>query len=443
MAVAVPAEHDHPAIPRTFTGSARHRKLRVMAGCGAIQNDRMWEGTSNRGDKISYPYTSIQEVSGHLRRLCAEEGLDPEVSLWPDPELYLKMIAGLYEQLGDLIGGERTDNAARPGLIERLAANVPLPGTWMQVSLVNVDDPSDRVVTRWPTAQGDKAWAYSTKYPLVRVFLIGDGAENDEATMADASARQADDLRQAQYRQQAAARQATQPRPAASAPAATTSSAARPAPTGGAPTVGLPGATPPEAWACPRCHGKGKGGTAETPVIGTIFKRRNPDDGKPFFCSHSLGGCRAYLTGPDDVGDQQPASSPTAPAAGTAQPTSNPSSAPPPPPEPPAAGTLPLVTTEQRATLTTLNDALEPPWQVPADSRKDLLRLGFEGAKAELAERATLADLWASLPTDARPVGEELVALVASGTEQTRVMLQGIAEGVAADAARQNQAPQA
>lgn len=121
-----------PALP---SRNVHQRKLAVMARCGAIVPDKT--------HALKFDYLSIQTVSNHLREFCVEEGLDVQASIGEDLEL----------------------------------------------SLINADDPRDRSVTHWPIVANDKGFAYTVKFPLVRLFLIGDGDENDEADMANQPAQ--------------------------------------------------------------------------------------------------------------------------------------------------------------------------------------------------------------------------------------------------------------
>jgi hypothetical protein len=107
-----------------------------MAKCSAISPDKTHPAHG-------FKYVSIQTISDHLRTYCAEEGLDINL---------------------DVVEGE------------------------VILQLVNIDRPEDRIVSRWPVVPGDKGFAYSVKFPLIRTFLIGDGEENDEAVMATNSA---------------------------------------------------------------------------------------------------------------------------------------------------------------------------------------------------------------------------------------------------------------
>ena len=111
------------------------RKLAVMAKCGEITPDK-------KHPAHGFMYVSIQTLSNHLRKFCVEEGLDITSS----------------EADGRLV-----------------------------FTLTNVDDPSDNIISIWPVVAGDKGYAYSHKYPLMRLFLVGDGEENDEAEMATKS----------------------------------------------------------------------------------------------------------------------------------------------------------------------------------------------------------------------------------------------------------------
>jgi hypothetical protein len=116
-----------------------NRKLRVMARCSEIAPDKTHPAHK-------FQYVSIQNLSNHLRRFCAEEGLDIVTSI--------------------------TD------------------GT-VVVELINADKPDEKSVSTWPVVAGDKGFAFSIKFPLMRLFLIGDGEENDEAELASASGRAA------------------------------------------------------------------------------------------------------------------------------------------------------------------------------------------------------------------------------------------------------------
>lgn len=119
--------------------NVHQRKLAVMAKCAAIVPDGFHQ-------HHKFKFLSIQMVSNHLRAFCAEEGLD--VTPGFDPQY---------------------------------------PG-YVRIDFVNADDPADAFVAWYPEVPQDKGFAYSTKYPLVRAFLIGDGEEDDEAEMATRSA---------------------------------------------------------------------------------------------------------------------------------------------------------------------------------------------------------------------------------------------------------------
>ena len=111
------------------------RKLAVMQKCSAITPDKVH---AHHG----FPYISVQAISNHLRQFAVEEGLD------------------IIASVGDLM---------------------------TMIELVNVDQPDDRIVAHFPLVEDDKAWAYSIKFALIRLFLIGDGEEGDEAEMATRS----------------------------------------------------------------------------------------------------------------------------------------------------------------------------------------------------------------------------------------------------------------
>ena len=113
------------------------RKLAVMGRCKEISPDKTHP-------HHHFEYVSIQNVENHLREFCIAEGLDVTPSV----------------ENGDVV-----------------------------VTLTNVEKPDEQIVTRWPVVEGDKGWAYSVKYPLMRIFHVGDGEENDEKEMADKSAR--------------------------------------------------------------------------------------------------------------------------------------------------------------------------------------------------------------------------------------------------------------
>lgn len=114
------------------------RKAAVTAKVGTMVTDKVHPAHK-------FPYMSIQNVSNHVRQFCLDEGLDP---------------------------------------------NISIAGDVLVLELVNVDNPDERITSTWPLVPQDKAWSYTTKYALVRTFLIGDSEENDEATMADGHAAQ-------------------------------------------------------------------------------------------------------------------------------------------------------------------------------------------------------------------------------------------------------------
>lgn len=115
------------------------RKLAVMAKCDGIKPDAQY---GQEGGKVHFPYLSVQYISNQIRKFAVEEGLDVTCSV-----------------AGDLV----------------------------IVVMTNVDDPKEQITATWPLVPQDKAWAYSTKYALIRTFLIGDGEEGDEAENAKAS----------------------------------------------------------------------------------------------------------------------------------------------------------------------------------------------------------------------------------------------------------------
>lgn len=116
----------------TDTRNVHQRKLAVMKRCGAIVPDK--------DHALKFRYVSIQALSNHLREFCVEAGL---------------------------------------GIDVRIVDNEVI------VRLTNVDEPTDVIESTWPVMAADKGFAYSVKYPLMRTFLIGDGEENDEASMAN------------------------------------------------------------------------------------------------------------------------------------------------------------------------------------------------------------------------------------------------------------------
>ena len=129
-----------PEAPTTDARNVYQRKLAVMAKCDVIAPDSKYDAVSKQsGARIQFPYLSVQYISNQLRRFAVEEGLDITASV-----------------AGELV----------------------------IVVLTNVDVPSEQITATWPLVPNDKAWAYSTKYALIRTFLIGDGTEGDEAENA-------------------------------------------------------------------------------------------------------------------------------------------------------------------------------------------------------------------------------------------------------------------
>lgn len=124
-----------PTTPVVDKRNCYQRKAAVMRKCGAIQPDKTHPAHN-------FKYISIQAISNHLRQYCTEEGLDVNF---------------------DVIEGE------------------------VILHLVNVDNPDDRITSRWPVIQGDKAFASTVKFPLMRTFLVGDGEEDATATSSNGS----------------------------------------------------------------------------------------------------------------------------------------------------------------------------------------------------------------------------------------------------------------
>lgn len=116
------------------TRNVYQRKLAVMAKCREVKPDKK--------HSIGFEYVSIQNLSNHLRKFLVEEGLDVEF-----------------------------------GFVEGM----------LNVVLVNVDRPEDKIASSWPIVENDKGYAYTTKFPLIRMFQIGDGEEGDEADLAQKS----------------------------------------------------------------------------------------------------------------------------------------------------------------------------------------------------------------------------------------------------------------
>ena len=121
------------------TRNVYQRKLAVMRRCSAIKPDKTHP-------HHRFDYVSIQNLENHLREFCAEEGLDVQPSI-------------------------------SDGVVT--------------LTLTNADKPDEQIVSSWPVVDGDKGWAFSVKFPLVRTFHVGDGEENDEADMANKSAQAA------------------------------------------------------------------------------------------------------------------------------------------------------------------------------------------------------------------------------------------------------------
>jgi hypothetical protein len=107
------------------------RKLAVMAKCKGLKLDKTHP-------HHGFQYISIQNLEEHLREWMIEEGLD--ITPTCDP--------------------------TRPG--------------FMNFPLVNVDDPTDTIDSWWPIAEDDKGWAYTVKYPQMRIFHVGDEEEAKE-----------------------------------------------------------------------------------------------------------------------------------------------------------------------------------------------------------------------------------------------------------------------
>lgn len=144
-----------PAVSRNVW----QRKLAVMKRCGAIAPDK-------RHPHHGFDYVSIQTLENHLREFLVAEGLDVTATV--------------------------EDGS-------------------VAIWLTNVDEPTDQIVSRWPIVADDKGWAYSVKYPLMRLFHVGDGDEGDEKEMADKSARTATEQAQRTETRTSAARSVTPP----------------------------------------------------------------------------------------------------------------------------------------------------------------------------------------------------------------------------------------
>lgn len=119
---------------RDKTLNIHERKLAVMARVGEIHHDKTHP-------HHNYTYNSIDNISNAIRALFVEFGIGYEPSC--------------------------SDGV-------------------MTVRLVNVDRPDDTSTTTWPVVDDDKGFAYSTKFPLVRTFLVADSAEDDPAKSGEA-----------------------------------------------------------------------------------------------------------------------------------------------------------------------------------------------------------------------------------------------------------------
>jgi hypothetical protein len=137
----VPADAAEKVQAAAPSRNIHQRRLAVMARCKAIVPDRE--------HFQKFRYVSIQALENRLREFIVAEGLDVVTSFDLD----------------------------HPGFV--------------QVDQVNADDPDDTLRTYWPVVDGDKGWAYTVKYPLMRLFHIGDGEEGDEAEMAKKSGQTA------------------------------------------------------------------------------------------------------------------------------------------------------------------------------------------------------------------------------------------------------------
>jgi hypothetical protein len=54
------------------------------------------------------------------------------------------------------------------------------------VSLINMDNPEDREVSKWPISPDDKGWSYTAKYALMKILMVADDEEPDERTVQTA-----------------------------------------------------------------------------------------------------------------------------------------------------------------------------------------------------------------------------------------------------------------
>lgn len=190
----------------TTTKNVHQRKLAVMAKCSAIVPDKIHP-------HHKFQYVSVQTVSNHLRKFAVEEGLD--ITVAPN-------------EAGDAI----------------------------VVELTNADEPEQTITRSWPMVDGDKAWSYTSKYALIRMFLIGDGEEADEADMANASSNR------------------TRSTPATRPPAT--------------PATG----NMASGETCPKCGVK----SSVVPIPNA------PPGGKVAICKRDNGGCGALLTAEEMAG---------------------------------------------------------------------------------------------------------------------------------------------
>jgi hypothetical protein len=142
-APGAPADVPAGATAKAGAPNVYQRKLAVMKRCGGIEPDKV--------HFQKFDYISIQHLSNSLREYLIAEGLDVTTGI---------------------VDGE------------------------VLVTLTNVDNPHDQIVSSWPVIEADKGWAYSVKYPLIRLFLVGDGEENDEAEMATKSGETATKTRE-------------------------------------------------------------------------------------------------------------------------------------------------------------------------------------------------------------------------------------------------------
>jgi hypothetical protein len=133
--------------PTTDSRNVYQRKLAVMAKCETLR-------MRGKHDHYGFSYHTVQDLSNHLRKILVEEGLDVEF-----------------------------DFAEVDGFVT--------------VVLINASDPrpEEKIISRWPIVENDKGYAYTTKFPLIRMFLIGDSEEGDEAKLAEESGKATNRLR--------------------------------------------------------------------------------------------------------------------------------------------------------------------------------------------------------------------------------------------------------